>query len=603
MKPILFSAIIILLFALTAYGKTYYVAESGADTSNGLYPSVQAGNNGPWKTIDKANKTLQAGDTVFIRGGKYINGMIKPLKTGESASARITYSAYNNEMVTITNTDYAIFFDNKSYMTVSGINFYCVDQFVYVKGSRNIIEYCTFDSMRTRTSWAASRIYGNSQYNRIHHCTFSRWGEIDTLARGAMLDIGTEGDSTDQSNYNLVEDCRFHSGGHHLLAIFSRYNVLRNNYFENDEWLNNKGFRCLISDGLQGGMNLMQANRIAWAGSKTPGDGGSSGFDLRNACFIIRFNCFYKNDCSGICIATVNEAGFTEPHHNYIYNNVFFDNGRNSTDNACFAVSLRAWNGSPASVRRNVFKNNIFYLNRGTCLAWEQTSLDSQTIENNWEQSGNPLFVDSTAPGSKIVDKPDFHLKAASPCIDKGKFLTAITSPTGSGTSFQVQDARYFMDGWNIIEPDEIQLEGQKQRTRITAVNYTDNTISVASGISWTAGQGVGLAYEGISPDQGAFEYSAINIIGKQKKFIDPNISAIVISGSIIKYTVPFTSRITISIFNHLGRLIDTPVDGKLQTPGVYTVCIPAGRFAHGMYIVRFSIGRTVRILKAGFGL
>lgn len=43
----------------------YYMAPNGNDANNGS-------KNSPWKTIDRAQKTLNPGDRLWIRGGKYV---------------------------------------------------------------------------------------------------------------------------------------------------------------------------------------------------------------------------------------------------------------------------------------------------------------------------------------------------------------------------------------------------------------------------------------------------------------------------------------------------------------------------------------------------
>ena len=96
--------IIIMVLSLLPFGAqaaTYYVdGASGLDTNPGTIGS-------PWKTINKANTTLVAGDTVYIRGGTYSVGAyngstdtrgIIPIYSGTSGKP-ITYSTYQNEVV------------------------------------------------------------------------------------------------------------------------------------------------------------------------------------------------------------------------------------------------------------------------------------------------------------------------------------------------------------------------------------------------------------------------------------------------------------------------------------------------------------------------
>jgi len=51
----------------------------------------------PWKTLSRANASVQPGDTVFIHRGRYAES-IAPVESGE-ASQPITYKAHKNGRV------------------------------------------------------------------------------------------------------------------------------------------------------------------------------------------------------------------------------------------------------------------------------------------------------------------------------------------------------------------------------------------------------------------------------------------------------------------------------------------------------------------------
>jgi hypothetical protein len=158
----------------------------------------------------------------------------------------------------------------------------------------------------------------------------------------------------------------------------------------------------------------------------------------------------------------------------------------------------------------NVVKNNIFYDNKNGSVTYDG-SFDPPVIESNWEENGvDPGFVDLSGADPDNPDLPDLHLDRTSPAKDQGAWLTTITSESGSGDSFTVADANYFMDGWTIIEGDLIQLEGQTQAARITDVDYEARTITVGTSLTFTEGQGVGMAYADTARDQGAFEIGEI---------------------------------------------------------------------------------------------
>jgi len=72
---------------------TYYVDPNGSDDANGL--SLET----PFETIQKAADTMEAGDTVYIKEGTYVE-MVTPKNSG-SAGNWITYQAYPGDEVII----------------------------------------------------------------------------------------------------------------------------------------------------------------------------------------------------------------------------------------------------------------------------------------------------------------------------------------------------------------------------------------------------------------------------------------------------------------------------------------------------------------------
>jgi len=170
------------------------------------------------------------------------------------------------------------------------------------------------------------------------------------------------------------------------------------------------------------------------------------------------------------------------------------------------------------TVKFNVIKNNLFYdsprsIPPGTIkvFGYSVASMaNDQTFANNYDGdvSGDPLFVNATStPGNPAdVSYPDLSVKTSSPVIDAGGSLTTITSASGSGTSFVVADSSFFMDGWGIVQGDEIQLLGSALTAHITAVDYGTGSVTVDRALTWTKNQGVALSYAGSAPDAGAFE-------------------------------------------------------------------------------------------------
>ena len=490
----------------TASGNTstyYWVSPNGKASWNNAKSSTPLDGSAACN-LKTANTNAQPGDIIYLRKGKYNSGdYIKPKNSGVSENARITFSNYKDEKVIIKDASYGILLDSKSYITVNGINFYYLDHFLFIKNNsnHNSIGYCIFDQTRTPDKWEGSQIYHSSQYNKVHHCVFSRFGK--GRDHGSLLDIGSVNGKNDKSFYNLIENNILFYGGHHCLAAWSKFCVFRNNYLHHEKSKDGKyGYRCAISHGMEGetGSNLFEGNRIAFAYE-------ASGMALRSPKNIFRFNSFYKNNRGGMQIVTDWNKGHARADNNYIYNNVFYNNGYNSASkNKSGGIYFANWGrGDP---KNNIIKNNIFYKNKGGPITHDGVIKEPQIFVTNWI-TGDPLFVDDESSLDPFNPSlPNFNLQEESQCIDKGSFLTKITSRNGSGTSFKVKDAGYFIDGWGIIEGDEIQFEGTAQKARIRNIDYTNNTITVDKTVIWSQNMGVSLVYVGSAPDIGAFEYS-----------------------------------------------------------------------------------------------
>lgn len=479
----------------------------------------------PWKTISKANQTLAAGDTIYIKAGSYTT-YIAPRNSG-TAPSRITYRAYGSDIVTIQNASYGILLDGKSYITVQGINFYNLDRFMYLQNNAdyNIIAYCNFDQGRN-VGWSGSEIVRSSSYNWIHHCRFSKYGYYTSDDIGCVLDIGDEESTTDLTGHNLIEDNAMFHGGHHVLGVYGMHNVIRNNYFHNEPWSIGTaasdrgailyGDRDLSVAGYpdNSGRNLFEGNQIGYS-SDPPDNIGASGMALLTAYNIVRFNRFYHNDRAGLSLS-LTSSYYSDIVYNKVYNNTFFHNGINTqdpVDHMNSGIGFGIYSGTHI-IKFNAFKNNLLYRHRvpyGTYYV----NLSDQIFAGNWDgdAQGNPQFVNASDVLGDPMDSslPDLHTAAGSPCKDAGTYLTTITSASGYGTIFQVADAGYFMDGWGIpgVDGDEIQIVGTLQKARITNVDYGTGTITVNATMTWTQGQGIALAYVGAAPDAGAFEYGS----------------------------------------------------------------------------------------------
>jgi hypothetical protein len=481
----------------------------------------------PWCTIDKANATLAAGDTVYIRAGTYSDETIEPDNSGSSESERITYTNYNGETVTFTQSVYCIRLQSKSYITILGIKFLDCRRNLYMvsASSHNNVGYCEFDSPAGPATWAGSRIGEGSQYNRIYNCVFSRYGnetyyDDSWQDNGCILDIGNDNE-VDDSDHNLVASSTFFYGGHHILGVYANYNVVRGNTFHNEEWYSchrpSIGGMCGNRDVILNTSypdsnirNVIEENVIVFSGVP-PDQDSSVGLSVRTQYNIVRRNVLYYNDSSGVAL-TVDGGNYNDASNNHVYSNTFFHNGYplfETWDPTKYGMMLARWvdDAGHNPMTGVAIKNNIFHDNQLGGIYYYYVNQDDQFVADNWEEAGDPGFVSISGTADPFdFGVFDFHLQAGSPCIDNGGFLTRTTNSGTDSTVLAVEDAGYVADGGGLVEGDMIQLEGQESAVTITGVDYGASTITVDTPLSWAEGTGVGLPYFGAAPDQGAHE-------------------------------------------------------------------------------------------------
>ena len=373
-------------------------------------------------------------------------------------------------------------------------------------GHYNVIRDCIFDGRSADSNeWSGAKIAEDgpgrtgedSTHNRIQRCKFYRFVYKDKRPnRGTLLDIGAASRDSDRSWKNLIENCEFAYGGHHTLGVYSKYNVIRNNYIHNEtnpEQWEFPGYRGAITQGSSAGRNLYEGNRIAYC--------DQNGLSIRSPYNIIRRNLFFLNGQAGMQVVT-NERNVDRAENNHIYFNTFYRNGLKQKYRGPHG-GMYIGETSNIGAKNNIVTNNVFYQN-----TQGRIGSDLQTIENNWDDDdSDPRFVDLSEGGAATgATRPDLRPSSRSRIKDKGAWLTVVKSPSGRGRKLRVENASFFSDGWEIIEGDRIQLDGQRDSAMITSIDYETNTIELDQDLRFSQGQGVALSYEGKAPDPGAYE-------------------------------------------------------------------------------------------------
>ncbi|GEM_PF-5092019 len=512
--------------------------------------SCAGGSETAFNNLTSALSNVSAGDTVMIRGGTY-NEVFKPANSGTQSNP-IIYKGYNNEAVVISGTAYdaraascpgdpnlyygPIWLEYINYTIVDGLNFSNVEGFGRITRSHhNTFKNCNFDGINS--GWIIGLNLFESSSNRFENNKFEGAADNFRLIH---------------SNSNIIQGNNFHNASHVLLTLkCSSYNIVRNNYLYNEiqkamEVLDceqptmedHYNIYCQSTSILNSSKhNLIESNTFAYTSPEEGyGDGPFNHIQYAGQEGIIRNNLFY--DSNGIALGMAHygpeEALYNK--FNRVYNNVFYNNTGGGVETGRISPDLFD----------NIFKNNILYKNYPGPVHWaddypsgsqithggmanflfennniiNSTPGDSDIIYDSYNhritlttaQANYPSLYKSNVEANPLfvnANSHDFHLQSTSPMINAGTFLTK-TSGAGSGTTINIEDARYFYDGFGIggEQGDSIQLDGQTTTARIVDINYATNTLTLDRSLTWNNGQGISLAYSGSKPDIGAYEYS-----------------------------------------------------------------------------------------------
>jgi len=537
-KKIIFFIFFLMSISLRSLAGTNYYVDSlkGNDLNDGR--SVDSA----WKTIRKANSELRPGDTVYIRGGIYEenndNSVIYPLSSGIEGNY-ITYQNYANEVVKIQGrkagthpSSLVNIQPSKHHIRIIGLTLTGVSQsessldpIVYIAGHHVILQNCIIEFGTDAPGGAMAGIHiakqgGNTPSHVLILNNIIRYfgKRVTPIAEGEGEGIRLEG------NYCLIDGNTISSCGHNCIGGFDGdHNIISNNTMHGD-W-----FRCL---GLGGNPRssiecfTVIENNIIWdVHGQDPWGTYACGFQTSGRQIIFRKNKIYDIDGNGLEIYA--DKHFPEIKKIMIYNNVVYNAGKMHEPSTSWGLSFNE--RDPGSLSNCAVKNNIFFCNYSDGIEYRDYAdpLEHSVSHNTWNTT-DPLFFSAS--------EGDFRIAFDSPCVDSGGFLTKARS-SGSGTQLPVEDAGYFSDGFGIAEGDWIQLEGQSETAKILSIDYANHILHLNRSLTWSLNQGVSLAYSGLAPDIGAYEYIPDNPM-------DLSISASPTAGE-IPLTVNFTCAVS----------------------------------------------------------
>jgi hypothetical protein len=246
-------------------GEVYWVSPTGTAAWAGAKSQTPLSGTACC-SLATANSNAIAGDTIYLRGGTYSVDKVRisPSNSGSLAS-RITYVAYTGETPTFIRTSSnnpAISITGKDYIVVDGITASNLATWIRIGNGAdyNEIKNCTFNG--TTNYDHAVRIYDGgggtaSTNNWLHQNSFSRCGYVSgSSACLSMIKIDdAPGYTNGVSHYNTIENNTISYSGHDSLSTYTKYNVIKNNFWHNEGWMSGSGSYTPDNNGLYGDRN------------------------------------------------------------------------------------------------------------------------------------------------------------------------------------------------------------------------------------------------------------------------------------------------------------------------------------------------------------
>ena len=549
-----------------AAANNYYVATNGNDGWTGTASVYMGGNVGPFANLHPAARAMQPGDTTYVRGGFY-NCTNTTRQYFDPQASNVTLTNYPGETNMFANQmafgplQMLIYISGLSNIQIYGINATnCQRTAEFYSVTNCTLAYCNFGFASTNYTMNGMVYFGANSVSNIIHDNVFHDNQHDNVSAtqidaGTTLLLGTlEANPNDATGYNVVTNNLLYHGGHDVIQIQSSFNIIRNNTMHNEPWVwwgsvgQLGGQRCVDVEPRSQG-NVIDGNWVTYAGLAIANPSGN-GMEICGASNIVRMNAVLWSQEYGILLygnkdhPTNGVATNAFCTANHVFNNTLAFNslGQQYTTNATTKMVMD-YTGNKSVIGMNYGTNNTFLNNllHGNGSNWWY-KLPANNIyfysgsiaDNHWgaqwtnTTNGDPLFYYITTNYTTLItnkvsvvspyqvtglgspwDAPftsfNLRLQSNSPCLGTGQFLTTITSPSGTGTTFTVGDAQFFTDGFGMVPGDTIQFQGTGQTAVIQQVLWNSSTIILTSPVTWTQGQGIALPFAGNAPNFGAF--------------------------------------------------------------------------------------------------
>ena len=357
-------------------GLAFYVSTTGSDSNPGTLSS-------PWRTIQHAANSVQAGDSVYVRGGVY-NESVNISVSGSAIAGPITFQTYPGEQAIVDGTGLVsptsgtqglINIVNQSYISIQGLeirNYQTSSASgtpagIWVSGSgsniqivNNLIHNIVTTSETTGSAFGIA-VYGTAAPASLDAVTISG-NQVYNLRTGTSESVNVDGNVTNfviannvvHDNDNIgIDVIGFEGVSPDPAYDYARNGTIAGNTIYNISAINNPG------EG-----NQYDANGIYVGGSQVVIERNlihdvDIGIEMASehqghiTSFVTaRNNLVYSANSVGITIGGyASNVGGTD--HCTIVNNTLFQNDTKKTGSGEFQIQYYA-----TSI---VFKNNIVY--------------------------------------------------------------------------------------------------------------------------------------------------------------------------------------------------------------------------------------------------
>jgi len=298
--------------------------------------------------------------------------------------------------------------------------------------------------------------------------------------------------------------------------------------------------------------NLIEDNRLTGMGPPSDDDGEGM-LSISSGNNLIRYNTISGSVGRGVYFKQGEQS-----QNNVLYNNTILSVGDRPTNRTGIAQAAIELSSFLASGVGNEIINNLIYDGVTEAIARTGSGNDvddaSTVVRGNWngakDGDGNydldatdPLFIDATIPTDRSSQsQPNMNLQAASGAINNGSYLTQANGSGASSVTLVVDNAMFFQDGtWGsslvTMSADTIAIGTVGNTVDISSINYSTNTITLASAMTWNDNDNIWLYSKsdgevvlyGSAPDQGAFEYLEVPSILRKSRAVSSRQSLITI--------------------------------------------------------------------------